>query len=39
VPEVRLATAIGWLCLTDEPAPADLRAAVDDLATDERATP
>ncbi|MGQ4330899.1 hypothetical protein [Streptomyces hayashii] len=28
-PEVRLAAAIGWLCLTDEPAP-------DDLATDER---
>ncbi|MFI5875383.1 HEAT repeat domain-containing protein [Streptomyces sp. NPDC051445] len=36
-PEVRLAAAIGWLCLTDEPAPDDLRAAVDDLATDERA--
>ena len=36
-PEVRLAAAIGWLCLTDEPAPDDLRTAVDDLATDERA--
>ncbi|MEY2272980.1 HEAT repeat domain-containing protein [Streptomyces sp. BF23-19] len=36
-PEVRLAAAIGWLCLTDEPAPGDLRAAVDNLATDERA--
>ncbi|MFJ2597876.1 HEAT repeat domain-containing protein [Streptomyces erythrochromogenes] len=36
-PEVRLAAAIGWLCLTDEPAPDDLRAAVDHLATDERA--
>ncbi|MFB7468819.1 hypothetical protein ACFCZ1_35945 [Streptomyces sp. NPDC056224] len=36
-PEVRLAAAIGWLCLTDEPAPDDLRAAVEDLATGERA--
>ncbi|MFE5722719.1 hypothetical protein [Streptomyces erythrochromogenes] len=36
-PEVRLAAAIGWLCLTDEPAPDDLRATVDHLATDERA--
>ncbi|MFE2021854.1 hypothetical protein ACFW9O_27820 [Streptomyces sp. NPDC059499] len=36
-PEVRLAAAIGWLCLTDEPAPDDLRAVVEDLATDERA--
>ncbi|MFE4703284.1 hypothetical protein ACFRIC_40075 [Streptomyces sp. NPDC056738] len=36
-PEVRLAAAIGSLCLTDEPVPDDLRAAVDDLATDERA--
>ncbi|MEW1640203.1 hypothetical protein AB0469_39860 [Streptomyces sp. NPDC093801] len=34
-PEVRLAAAIGWLCLTDEPAPDDLRTAVDDLVTDE----
>ncbi|MFJ9755602.1 hypothetical protein [Streptomyces sp. NPDC101149] len=36
-PEVRLAAAIGWLCLTDQPVPEDLRAAVDDLATNERA--
>lgn len=36
-PEVRLAAAIGWLCLTDDPAPDDLRATVDDLATEERA--
>ncbi|GAA3014455.1 hypothetical protein GCM10010519_51090 [Streptomyces lactacystinicus] len=36
-PEDRLAAAIGWLCLTDEPVPDDLRAAVDDLSTDERA--
>ncbi|MGW6978285.1 hypothetical protein ACWGE1_02360 [Streptomyces sp. NPDC054932] len=36
-PEVRLAAAIGWLCLTGETAPEDLRAVVDDLATDERA--
>ncbi|MFH7594309.1 hypothetical protein WDV06_04285 [Streptomyces racemochromogenes] len=37
VPEVRLAAAIGWLCLTDEPAPDTLRTTVDALATDERA--
>ncbi|MEU4732149.1 HEAT repeat domain-containing protein [Streptomyces sp. NPDC023588] len=36
-PEVRLAAAIGWLCLTDEPAPDALHATVDALATDERA--
>ncbi|MFI8453466.1 hypothetical protein [Streptomyces erythrochromogenes] len=36
-PEVRLAAAIGWLCLTDHPAPDDLRATIDHLATDERA--
>ncbi|MEU1436394.1 hypothetical protein ABZ438_20230 [Streptomyces sp. NPDC005786] len=36
-PEARLAAAIGWLCLTDEPAPADLRHTFDVLATDERA--
>ncbi|MFJ1569922.1 hypothetical protein ACIOG8_37935 [Streptomyces erythrochromogenes] len=36
-PEVRLAAAIGWLCLTDDPAPDDLRATIDDLATEERA--
>ncbi len=35
--EARLAAAIGWLCLSEEPAPDDLRAAVDELATDERA--
>ncbi|MER5690009.1 hypothetical protein [Streptomyces sp. NPDC002205] len=34
-PEVRLAAAIGWLCLTDEPAPDDLHAIVGILATDE----
>jgi hypothetical protein len=36
-PEARLAAALGWLCLTDEPAPEGLRAVADDLATDERA--
>ncbi|THA86457.1 hypothetical protein E6U81_05190 [Streptomyces sp. A0592] len=36
-PEVRPAAAIGWLCLTREPAPDDLRAAVDHLTTEERA--
>ncbi|WP_392900862.1 HEAT repeat domain-containing protein [Streptomyces sp. LN699] len=36
-PEVRLAAAIGWLCLTDEPAPDALRTTVDALATEERA--
>ncbi|MFD5326861.1 hypothetical protein [Streptomyces sp. NPDC127092] len=36
-PEVRLAAGIGWLCLTDEPAPDVLHATVDGLATDERA--
>ncbi|MGW2681081.1 hypothetical protein [Streptomyces sp. NPDC001436] len=36
-PEVRLAAAIGWLCLTDEPAPGTLHTAVDILATEERA--
>ncbi|MET9609841.1 hypothetical protein ABZZ17_33050 [Streptomyces sp. NPDC006512] len=36
-PEVRLAAAIGWLCLTDEPAPDALHATVDALATGERA--
>ncbi|MEW2372523.1 hypothetical protein AB0940_24595 [Streptomyces sp. NPDC006656] len=36
-PEARLAAAIGWLCLTDEPVPADLRNTFDVLATDERA--
>lgn len=36
-PEVRLAAAIGWLCLTDEPAPKDLHQTMDTFATDERA--
>ncbi|MEV6574859.1 HEAT repeat domain-containing protein [Streptomyces sp. NPDC051577] len=36
-PEVRLAAAIGWLCLTDELAPRDLHTVAEDLATDERA--
>ncbi|MEW2418115.1 hypothetical protein AB0953_31085 [Streptomyces sp. NPDC046866] len=36
-PEVRLAAAIGWLCLTSKPAPDALRTAIDDLATSERA--
>lgn len=36
-PEVRLAAAIGWLCLTDEPAPDALHTTVDTLATEERA--
>lgn len=36
-PEARLAAAIGWLCLTDEPGPEDLRHTFDVLATDERA--
>ncbi|MFS0698314.1 hypothetical protein [Streptomyces nitrosporeus] len=35
-PEVRLAAAIGWLCLTDEPAPEDLHQTLSTLATDER---
>ncbi|MFI8825160.1 hypothetical protein [Streptomyces sp. NPDC053431] len=36
-PEVRLAAAIGWLCLTDAPVPEDLYETIDALATDERA--
>ncbi|MEV0990953.1 hypothetical protein [Streptomyces sp. NPDC049949] len=36
-PEIRLAAAIGWLCLTDEPAPDALHTTVDALATEERA--
>ncbi|MFD4921745.1 hypothetical protein ACFWNE_10555 [Streptomyces goshikiensis] len=36
-PEVRLAAAIGWLCLTDEPAPGALHTTVTALATEERA--
>ncbi|MFE6101830.1 hypothetical protein ACFVQ4_17890 [Streptomyces laurentii] len=37
VPEARLAAAIGWLCLTDEPTPEDLHQTIDTFATDERA--
>lgn len=37
VPEARLAAAVGWLCLTDQPAPEELRRTVDTLADDERA--
>ncbi|WP_405982892.1 hypothetical protein [Streptomyces sp. NBC_00158] len=37
VPEVRLAAAIGWLCLTDEPAPDTLHTTVDAQATEQRA--
>ncbi|WP_327111023.1 hypothetical protein OG206_00585 [Streptomyces sp. NBC_01341] len=36
-PEVRLAAAIGWLCLTNEPVPDALHATVDALAAQERA--
>ncbi|MGW7461891.1 hypothetical protein [Streptomyces sp. NPDC054797] len=36
-PEVRLAAAIGWLCLTDEPTPDALHTAIDVLADEERA--
>ncbi|MFD5818350.1 hypothetical protein [Streptomyces sp. NPDC127038] len=36
-PEVRLAAAIGWLCLTDEPVPDTLHTTVDALTTEERA--
>ncbi|MFF9573185.1 hypothetical protein [Streptomyces sp. NPDC014685] len=36
-PEVRLAAAIGWLCLTDEPAPEVLHQTSDTFATEERA--
>lgn len=36
-PEVRLAAATGWLCLTNEPVPHALHATVDALATEERA--
>ncbi|MFD8978485.1 hypothetical protein [Streptomyces sp. NPDC059564] len=36
-PEVRLAAAIGWLCLTDELAPDALHTSVEALATEERA--
>ncbi|MFC5024050.1 hypothetical protein ACFPM3_18115 [Streptomyces coeruleoprunus] len=36
-PEVRLAAAIGWLCLTNEPVPRDLHQTIDTCTTDERA--
>ncbi|MFE5852327.1 hypothetical protein ACFQ61_03750 [Streptomyces sp. NPDC056500] len=36
-PEVRLAAAIGWLCLTDEPGPDALHATVEALASEENA--
>ncbi|SBU96228.1 hypothetical protein YW3DRAFT_05715 [Streptomyces sp. MnatMP-M77] len=36
-PEVRLAAAIGWLCLTDDPVPEDLHQTINTFATDERA--
>lgn len=36
-PETRLAAAIGWLCLTDQAAPEELRRTVDALADAERA--
>ncbi|MFJ2955531.1 hypothetical protein [Streptomyces sp. NPDC087270] len=36
-PEVRTSAALGWMCLTDEPIPDDLRTILDDLATGETA--
>lgn len=36
-PEARLAAAIGWLCLTDAPAPEELHHTLENLATDEHA--
>ncbi|WP_404962452.1 hypothetical protein [Streptomyces sp. 147326] len=36
-PEVRVSAALGWMCLTDLPVPDDLRALLDDLATEETA--
>ncbi|MFI1585308.1 hypothetical protein [Embleya sp. NPDC020630] len=33
--EVRVAAALGWLCLVDDPPPAELRAVLDDLVTPE----
>ncbi|MFI8181447.1 hypothetical protein ACIF70_13105 [Actinacidiphila glaucinigra] len=36
-PEARLAAAVGWLCLTDQSAPEELRRTVDTLADDEHA--
>lgn len=36
-PRSRLAAAIGWLCLTNEPVPDALHTTVDALGTQERA--
>ncbi|MFF2518465.1 HEAT repeat domain-containing protein [Streptomyces sp. NPDC058086] len=36
-PEVRVSTALGWMCLTDLPVPDELRVMLDDLATHETA--
>ncbi|MEU3774330.1 hypothetical protein AB0F11_14220 [Streptomyces sp. NPDC032472] len=36
-PEARLSAAVGWLCLTDQSAPEELRRTVDTLADNERA--
>lgn len=36
-PEVRVSAALGWMCLTDLPVPDELRAMLDNLATDETA--
>ncbi|MET8220959.1 hypothetical protein ACFYRD_40480 [Streptomyces hirsutus] len=36
-PEARLAATVGWLCLTEQSAPVELRRTVDALADDERA--
>ncbi|MFE0630631.1 hypothetical protein ACFW3D_27160 [Streptomyces sp. NPDC058864] len=36
-PEARLAAVVGWLCLTDRPAPKELRRTVDALVDGERA--
>ncbi|WP_331765788.1 hypothetical protein [Embleya sp. NBC_00896] len=33
--EVRVAAALGWLCLVDDPVPDDLRAVLDEIVTDE----
>ncbi|WP_331733526.1 hypothetical protein OG948_59785 (plasmid) [Embleya sp. NBC_00888] len=33
--EVRVAAALGWLCLVDDPAPEDLNAVLDELVTHE----
>ncbi len=36
-PEVRVSAALGWMCLTDLPVPDELRAVLEDLATDDTA--